>query len=372
MSARRWCFTINNPTPEDDPNTWDVQYVKWQLEKGELGTPHYQGYAEFEKVKRLAACKKINARAAWFKCNGTQEDNIKYVSKPEGRIDGPWELGEKKDQGKRSDLEGACETAMEQGMKAVMRDHPAECAKYYKNLEKMAKISHHARMEAKEKEAMKDVVLRPWQQALMDKLDAPADDRKIMWYWESTGNVGKTFFAKYLAAMKDATILDCSKKADLIYMLRDHVGEVIIFNIVRSMDKDFMGHIYTVCESIKDDVVINTKYESCRIPMGKQHVLVFANEPPDMTKWSDDRYDKAEIDPSSPWNPPPQPSKKRKRSDADSNPTQTKRLAVEMPKPQLVKRMHAKCTRGKCADDMPCFCAQNEYMDTDDHSLSEL
>ncbi len=298
------------------------------MEKGEEEeTPHYQGYAEFDKVKRLAAMKKINVRAHWTKCNGNQESNVKYCTKPEGRLDGPWERGEKKTQGARSDLEAACETAMESGMKAVMRDHPTACAKYYKNLEKMAKISHHARMEAKEKEAMKDVVLRPWQQALMDKLAKPADDRKIIWRWESKGNVGKTFFARYLASMKDATILDCSKKADLIYMLRDHVGEVIIFNIVRSMDKDFMGHIYTVCESIKDDVVINTKYESCRIPMGKQHVVVFANEPPDMKKWSEDRYDDKEIDDTSPWNPPPQ-TKKRKRSDDDDEQPK-KRAAIE-------------------------------------------
>jgi hypothetical protein len=327
MAARRWCFTINNPTPEDDPNAWEAQFVKWQLEKGEEGTPHYQGYAEFNKMKRLSACKKINARAAWFKCNGTQEQNIKYCSKPEGRIDGPWERGEKKDQGRRTDLEGACETAMESGMKAVMRDHPTECAKYYKNLEKMAKISHHARMEAKEKEAMEDVVLRPWQQALMDKLAKPPDDRTIMWYWESEGNVGKTFFARYLASMKDATILDCSKKADLIYMLRDHVGEVIIFNIVRSMDTDFMGHIYTVCESIKDDVVINTKYESCRIPMGKQHVVVFANEAPDKKKWSQDRYDTVPINTTSPWNPPDQSNKRKRSDDDDENPK--KRVAIE-------------------------------------------
>ena len=123
-------------------------------------------------------------------------------------------------------------------------------------------------MVAKEKESMAEVVLRPWQKDLYEKLGKAPDDRKIMWYWEDNGNVGKTFFAKYMMAMKGAIVLDCSKKADLQYLLRDHEGEVVLFNVVRSMEADYMGHIYTVCESVKDDMVISTKYESCRVPMG--------------------------------------------------------------------------------------------------------
>lgn len=103
--ARSWCFTINNPTPEDCPDKWDCKYVVWQLEKGKEETPHYQGYVEFKDVKRLAAVKKINGRAHWENRKGPQEKAIEYCRKEEGRLDGPWESGEKAPgAGTRTDL----------------------------------------------------------------------------------------------------------------------------------------------------------------------------------------------------------------------------------------------------------------------------
>jgi len=72
MAARNWMFTINNPDDTDDPNAWEVKYVVWQLEEGESGTPHYQGYVELEKVSRLAAMKKLSLKAHWEKRMGTR------------------------------------------------------------------------------------------------------------------------------------------------------------------------------------------------------------------------------------------------------------------------------------------------------------
>ena len=295
MAKRNWLFTINNPTEEDDPKEWPTQYVTYQLEKGDEGTPHYQGYVEMSSVCRLAAMKKLNPRAHWEPRFGTQDEAIAYCTKEDTRVDGPWEQGEKKQQGKRSDLEAACATASERGIAAARREHPTEFAKYHKGLCLIAKGAHHERVLAKEKEEMSSVILRDWQADLMAKLDSPPDDRKILWYWESQGNVGKSFFAKYLMATKDALVLDCSKKADLTYMCREHTGSIILFNIVRSMDPDFMGHVYGLAESIKDDFVISTKYETQRVPLGKQHVVVFSNQEPDYEKWSEDRYDVVKI-----------------------------------------------------------------------------
>jgi hypothetical protein len=309
MAARNWMFTINNPDDTDDPNAWGVKYVVWQLEEGESGTPHYQGYVELEKVSRLAAMKKLSLKAHWEKRMGTQDQAVAYCTKEDTRVEGPWEKGEKKQQGCRSDLEAATATAAERGLTAAMKEHPTEFAKYHKGLSIIAKAHHHERMMVKEKQEMESVMLRPWQQALVDKLSKAPDPRKIMWYWEEEGNVGKTFVAKWLMATKGATVLDCSKKADLTYMLREHEGEVVLFNIVRSMDEQFMGHVYGLAEAIKDDFVISTKYETCRIPLGKQHVVVFSNVEPDYTKWSEDRYDVVKIDVTTPWN---QPTKKRK------------------------------------------------------------
>lgn len=117
-----WCFTINNPTEEDDPRLWPgVQFLAFQLEKGESGTPHYQGYVVFSKRIRLSGLKKINPRANWGARIATHEKALHYVTKPhpncqcehclkctpESRLDGPWVQGEPPlptEPGKRNDV----------------------------------------------------------------------------------------------------------------------------------------------------------------------------------------------------------------------------------------------------------------------------
>lgn len=295
--SKYWCFTINNPTDEDKPDDWGATYVKYQLEKGDDGTPHHQGYCEFDKLKRITALKKVNARAHWEQREGTQAQAIEYVSKEETRVEGPWELGTPavSHQGKRTDLDAAIDTLRTEGLAACREQHATAYLKYYKGFKTIAKEDHTAKVKIQHKKKFSDRELRPWQSDLDTLLKESPDDRKIMWYWEDTGNVGKTWMAKYLMATRDATVLDCSKKADLTYLLSDHVGDTVIFNLTRSNAEEFMGHVYGLCESIKDDLVIQTKYESCHRPLGDQHVIVFSNREPDYEKWSSDRYDVHEI-----------------------------------------------------------------------------
>jgi len=82
--AKRWCFTLNNPTADDDKcEDWDplTKYMIVGQEVGEEGTPHWQGYVEFLKEKRLTALKALIPRAHWEKCKGTPWQNFQYCSK---------------------------------------------------------------------------------------------------------------------------------------------------------------------------------------------------------------------------------------------------------------------------------------------------
>ncbi|AGA18438.1 hypothetical protein [uncultured marine virus] len=109
--ANAWMFTIHNPTSEHDPTQWEgVRYVTWQLEKcPTTGTPHYQGYVEFEKQKRLAGVRKV-CQCHWEMRMASQQEAIKYCNKEATREDGPWESGTPaKGQGNRSDLDKMCE-----------------------------------------------------------------------------------------------------------------------------------------------------------------------------------------------------------------------------------------------------------------------
>lgn len=131
--SKVWCFTINNPMDDQLPKTWPgVSYCVWQLEKGDLGTPHLQGTIKFEKNKKLSALKKIDAAAHWTATRNVNA-SIDYCQKEDTRLAGPWTLGIAPAQGKRNDLESV-KLLIDGGapMKDVYGAHFAESARYYK------------------------------------------------------------------------------------------------------------------------------------------------------------------------------------------------------------------------------------------------
>lgn len=121
MQSRNWCFTINNYTLEDilslDENEINYSYCIYGLEVGKNGTPHIQGYVEFNSVKRFETLKKLLPKAHLETRKSTQEKAINYCKK-----DDEWcEYGNKKCQGQRNDLDKVRALALEDGMRAVTR-----------------------------------------------------------------------------------------------------------------------------------------------------------------------------------------------------------------------------------------------------------
>ncbi len=107
--SRAWLFTINNPLATDKPmfNANRMNYLIFQLEEGQNGTPHYQGYVYFKNEVTSRTCHRhISARASCFVARGTPQENKAYCSKPEGRIQATCEYGQlpRKRQGNRTDL----------------------------------------------------------------------------------------------------------------------------------------------------------------------------------------------------------------------------------------------------------------------------
>ena len=96
-AAKRWCFTLNNPTgediahfvgtPSDGPqiNLGSVQYMIFQEERGdERGTLHWQGFLILKKPQRLSWLKRnISGKAHWEVAVGTNEQARDYCRKPE-------------------------------------------------------------------------------------------------------------------------------------------------------------------------------------------------------------------------------------------------------------------------------------------------
>jgi len=106
--SKYWLFTLNNPQDVITFSNWkDCQYGVYQLERGESGTLHYQGYAEFTNKKTLQTVKTYLNTAHWEPRRGSQEQAIQYCTKPESRVAEGIHYGTPtpNQQGKRNDLD---------------------------------------------------------------------------------------------------------------------------------------------------------------------------------------------------------------------------------------------------------------------------
>lgn len=136
MSCRHICFTINNPIEEDREWVRSVvcSYIVAGDEVGASGTPHIQGYVEFEGSKRFSTLKNECPRGHFEKRKGSPKQAADYCKK-----DGHFtERGTLSRQGHRSDLEQVCQDVLEKlPMKEIALAHPMEYVKYHKGLERL-------------------------------------------------------------------------------------------------------------------------------------------------------------------------------------------------------------------------------------------
>ena len=141
-----WCFTLNNPTEDEVllPQSWDPEtykYLVYQLEQGENGTPHLQGYISFNNQKRFSEFRKyfVDERAHVAVAKGTAKQNRKYCTKEEGRIQGPWEFGVMPNPGKRTDLM-QCKALLDSGatLKEVSESYFSQFVRYSKAFKEYA------------------------------------------------------------------------------------------------------------------------------------------------------------------------------------------------------------------------------------------
>lgn len=132
--SRGWCFTENLAELKDGAEfgdeqatefakrfDWDEEHpvdftadvLVFQLERGDQGTYHLQGWVEFKNPRKLGGLKRILPRAHWEPRRGSKKQALAYVRKEETRVSGPWyyPVGVNVDhwtrasQGTRTDLE---------------------------------------------------------------------------------------------------------------------------------------------------------------------------------------------------------------------------------------------------------------------------
>jgi len=242
--SKRWCFTLNNYTDTE------VEFLSSKItevcfrgffskETGSNGNPHLQGYIELKKKGRPLSSLlfgNLVIKPHWEKAKGSLDDNIKYCSKENAFAFSYGDLPE-----------------------------PIYCPEIY-----------------------------GWSLDFYNEvLTKPPDKRKIYWLWESIGNFGKSSFVRYLCIKKKALI--CSGKlSDLKYLIikyKEKNGtypKTILFDVPRT-NINYIS--YQGLEEIKNGCFASTKYECETVVMNYPHLVVFANEGPNTSKLSADRYE---------------------------------------------------------------------------------
>lgn len=236
-----YAFTLPNYVTNYDEI---IRQLKEIAKKGIVGkeicpttkTVHLQGYIALKKASRITELK-ILGNPHWEACKGTEEQNIKYCSK-EGDY--------------------------------VKWGFPTPI-KIIENL-------------------------HDWQRKIESLFLSEPDDRKIYWYWDSNGNIGKSAFIKYMIIKHKVLFCSGGKHSDIMNLVfNQDMDECrgVFFDIPRANK----GHIsYASLESIKNGMVCNTKYETGVKVFNSPHVFIFANFPPENQELlSADRWDITEL-----------------------------------------------------------------------------
>ena len=132
--------------------------------------------------------------------------------------------------------------------------------------------------------------LYEWQQEVVAIIQTEPDDRKVYWYWSKEGNMGKSAIQKYLVAKHNCVPAVSGKYADIVNLVFNQDMDncnTIVFDIPRNNGNSVS---YSAIESIKNGMIVNTKYETGYKLFNPPHIFVFANEPPETEKLSMDRW----------------------------------------------------------------------------------
>lgn len=311
---RRRSFTFYGYTDEDVEYLRNIpaksaDYVIFGFEVSKSGKPHLQGYIEFScGITGAATIARINHGKREKRGGITvlkltkdiRDVQINYCKKEESgdpamieKYSTKWleKTNVERAQGKRTDWHDMHDLIKDGKTFAEFAEvYPEAAIKYHGGIDRLIRAAEEKSMFEAFKSTYDNVVLRPWQQRIDDELRGAAGDRKILWIYETEGNIGKSWYSKYLVAQKGAVRFPNCRTQDLAMAYK---GEPIVaFDFSRTVD----GRVnYSVIEQLKDGSIFSSKYESRNKYFGSPHIVCFANWLPDLTCCSRDRWDIREI-----------------------------------------------------------------------------
>jgi len=233
----------------------------FQLENPPSGKLHFQGRVKVINKRRLTSLygKKnpLTAQCHWSVTSngaigGSTKNVFHYVTKIETRVDGPWT---------HMDAEGP----------VLFDDVTVD---------------------------IKDIVLRPFQQKLVD-MSKVYNKRQIDVIYDPKGNCGKSVITSYLYVHHGAIPLPAFNDfKDLLQAAssmcyrgksKEHVP-CFIFDFPRAMNKEKLSSLYSAIEQIKNGMMIDTRYK-CRVTkINPPRIFIFTNTMVDFNLLSGDMW----------------------------------------------------------------------------------
>jgi hypothetical protein len=285
-----------------------VTFIACQEELGESGTDHIQGYVQLNckyDAKKFSDWleEQLGVRPHTEACKGSSEQNVDYCSKADTRkvgtepfTNGVYEAvaGITTAQGQRTDLQ-AVQNAIDEGasLDDLIAEHFVTWAKY----DRFLRQYHTDRAQRATKQLLisetSGTILRNWQTNLLDSLQGPPVPRKVRWWWDERGNVGKSFMGNHLRLHHSAVVCQMMKKADLCHLLTKMPVHTtcVVFDLTRSHEAGAVAVVYEMLEMLSNSYICSGKYDSCAIDLPKLNLVVFANFAPDLSAMSADRWD---------------------------------------------------------------------------------
>lgn len=311
MAKYGFVFTLNNPTPEytnklrDSIGRCGIKYMVFGHEVAPTtGTPHLQGYLQSNQknLKRFYEMFNIHVKPQIATALQASEYCKKEGNFEEfGNFDSEIKGSKEKKQGARTDID-AIMADIDAGKDyfTITKTHAKTASRITSFIREQISFRDSKQSLDSFRTRFAELSLYPWQRELLAALEEEPHPRRISWIWSSAGNTGKSTMATYLGAMKEACILESAKKQDLAYIFAQKPAKIVVFDLSRTLAPDDDGrskldHLYAFAEGLKNSRIVSTKYQSAAIVFACPHVVFFANFGPDMSKWSEDRYDVREI-----------------------------------------------------------------------------